>query len=111
VTAGGLTLDEVRRAGRLAWHPVHHYLFSDGRLLRVVVSAQPGDSRKPVTMNLRVSALSGSEQHIQDGWLHLEDCDCGLCAVGGSAGAGTRRASATRQRPGEQGREAGPPAP
>jgi hypothetical protein len=82
-----LTLDEVRQAGRLAWHPRHHYLFSDGRLLRVVLfSPTHGDSPFPITMNLRPSALHGNEQHIQDGWCHLEGCDCSFCEAAKTAG-------------------------
>jgi hypothetical protein len=82
-----LTLDEVRQAGLLAWHPAHHYLFSDGHLLRVVLSHSPAGGRpSPVTMNLRRSALHGSEQHIQTGWHHLEGCDCRFCQRAKSAG-------------------------
>jgi hypothetical protein len=110
VSAAVLTLHEVRRAGRLGWHPVHHYVFSDGRLLRVVVSALPGEARNPVTMNLRVSALSGGEQHIQDGWLHLEDCDCGFCVAARVRGAGRSDAPATLQGRPDKGKEAEPTA-
>jgi hypothetical protein len=110
VTAGGLTLDEVHRAGRLAWHPVHHYLFADGRLLRVVVSALPGNARNPATMNLRVSALSGSEQHIQDGWLHLEGCDCGFCVAAKVRSAGGRDAPMAQQGRPDRAKDAGPAA-
>jgi hypothetical protein len=82
-----LTLDEVRQAGLLAWHPTHHYLYSDGHLLRVVLAHSPGIERPAsVSMNLRRSTLHGSEQHIQTGWHHLEDCDCRFCQVAKAAG-------------------------
>jgi hypothetical protein len=75
-----LTLDQVRQAGRLAWHPKHHYLYSDGRLLRVVLfSPLRSSPPAPITLTLRPSALHGDEQHVQSGWRHLEGCDCPLC--------------------------------
>jgi hypothetical protein len=75
-------LDEVRQAGRLAWHSTNHYLYAEGHLLRVVLfSALRSDPPFPVTMNLHPSALHGNEQHIQDGWRHLEGCDCRFCQV------------------------------
>jgi hypothetical protein len=75
-----LTLDQVRKAGRLAWHSAHHYLFSEGRLLRVVIfSPLRSDPTAHITMNLRPSSLHGDERHIQNGWRHLEECDCGFC--------------------------------
>jgi hypothetical protein len=75
-----LTLEEVRQAGRLAWHPTHHYLYADGRLLRLVLfSPLRSDPPFPIALNLRPSTLHGNEQHIQSGWRHLEDCDCPFC--------------------------------
>jgi hypothetical protein len=75
-----LTLDQVRQAGRLAWHPARHYLFSEGRLLRVVLfSPLRSDLTAPISMNLRPSSLHGDEQYIQNGWRHFEECDCGFC--------------------------------
>ena len=81
-----LTLDQVRQAGRLAWHPKNHYLFSEGRLLRVVLfSPLRNNPPSPVTINLRPSSLHGDEQHIQNGWRHLDDCDCVFCSGAKSA--------------------------
>ena len=71
-----LTFAQVKQAGRLAFHPRHHYLYLDGQLLRVVVRAPLAWD---VSLHLRPSALRGSEQHIQDGWCHLDACDCEFC--------------------------------
>ena len=85
-----LTLDEVRQAGRLAWHSAHHYLYADGHLLRVVLfSPLRSDPPFPITMNLHPSVLHGNEQHIQSGWRHLEGCDCRFCQDAKTAGERT----------------------
>jgi hypothetical protein len=92
-----LTLDQVRKAGRLAWHPAHHYLFSDGRLLRVVLfSPLRSDLTALITMNLRPSSLHGDEGHIQSGWRHLEECDCALCQDARTASSGKHNGHSQR---------------
>jgi hypothetical protein len=92
-----LTLDQVRQAGHLAWHPVHHYLFSEGRLLRVVLFSPLGDDPSThITMNLRPSSLHGDERHIQSGWRHLDGCDCRFCQ--GSKTATPRKSNGHSRR-------------
>lgn len=92
-----MTLDQVRQAGRLAWHPVHHYLFSEDRLLRVVLFSPLGDDPTTnLTMNLRPSSLHGDERHIQDGWRHLDGCDCRFCQS--AKATAPRKSNGHRQR-------------
>jgi hypothetical protein len=94
-----LTFGQVRQAGRLAWHPAHHYLYASGQLLRVVLFSPPrGDPPFPVTLNLRPSSLHGDEQHIQTGWRHLDACDCQFCQDANAKTAGERKANG-RSRP------------
>jgi hypothetical protein len=73
----------VREAGRFAWHPREHYIFSDGLLLRVTLPCgrrNPAGLSNDVRLSVRVSSLHGDERMIQDGWRHLTTCDCALCA-------------------------------
>ena len=94
-----LTLDQVRQADRLAWHPVHHYLFSEGRLLRVVLSSPlSGDQTTHIAMNLRPSSLHGDEQPIHSGWRHLEECDCDFCQDARTASPGKSNGHSRRDR-------------
>jgi hypothetical protein len=74
--AQGLSFDEVRHGTAVAWHPAG-YLFLDGRLLRIAADCEQGS--EIVLRSVRPSTLHGSEDHIQSGWRHLDDCDCEGC--------------------------------
>jgi hypothetical protein len=77
-----LTLSQVREAGRFAWHPKEHYVFSGGLLLRVTLPCGRRNSAglsNDVRLSVRVSSLHGDERMIRDGWRHLANCDCPFC--------------------------------
>jgi len=60
-----LTLDQVRRAGRFAFHQDGHFVVVPpfGACLRYW---QPGETYL-------------YEDDLSDGWHHLPDCDCEFC--------------------------------
>jgi hypothetical protein len=75
-----LTLAEVRKPRRFAWHP-HGYLFVDGELFRAVRMEPPAAQGYSHALRVRRSSLSGGEHLVEDGWYHAEDCPCSLCVA------------------------------
>ena len=74
-----LTFEQVRDAGVFAWRP-DRYLYMDGRLLREVGAG----SKLPVAhadeRRLVPSVMKGDEAFLHNGWRHLHDCSCFICA-------------------------------
>jgi hypothetical protein len=75
-----LTLAEVRDSRRFAWHP-QGYLFVDGELFRAVRMEPPAAQGYSHALRVRRSSLSGGHHLVEDGWYHVEDCPCSLCAA------------------------------
>jgi hypothetical protein len=65
----GLTLEQVRRAGRFAWHGDHGLWTLDG-----------------VTVRRRGIPYGGEipEGPPVDGWCHVPSCDCEFCGKRGT---------------------------
>ena len=76
-----LTLEEVKQAGRFAWHH-EGWLFADGEVITLLLASQ--DSPLPsLTIAYAAVAAEGKGPHGSSpksgGWHHLGDCDCEFC--------------------------------
>ena len=76
-----LTLSEVRGSPYFAWHP-EGYLHVDGELFRAMRMEPPATGGYQSVLSVKRSALRDGDHIVEDGWHHVEGCDCLLCAVG-----------------------------
>jgi hypothetical protein len=91
-----LTLSQVRRSPRFAWHP-RGYLLVDGELYRAVRMEPPASAGYKGVLRVERSSLDDDDRLVADGWSHTEGCSCELCAADAGATRPVRlRAVATR---------------
>lgn len=81
MSAGMLTVGQVRKAGRFAWDEFMNLYLPHVGFVAAVLKAAPSANGAPGD----VSFVPRSEQDVRPvGWHHLIACDCGHCASRGA---------------------------